>query len=449
MKKGRSGSNEAVHVGGRVAAARAISPENIDAFFAQVGEKLREGRSGEAERLLLKTIESYDHSPDNFANLKRLLAFTLETTGRYKESLDAIQPFETEENRARLSTETQVRVIAQLAIAYNNVGDQPKAVTLLKDTLARAEENELRHLYGTIHIALARVYRRLSEYPISRDHANKALASFRETGNWLGMAEAYREIANSLHQEGNSEKAIENFQLGIKIIDGNSAPFMLGKLYTETDIYRFFRDDHAINVATRTVEAKLSGAMPLDIFVFEGTVVNAPNGTGEWNRFAGRPMKDWVADLAKVAGDERLCRSDRACRFKNDHRPAPHERGGRANGARDHGHAPDLHAADRGRLRAGGSARAHHVLCPGVLAVHDDGAFLERAGGDRGVRAAVPALGAGDARGVRLPLRLEHFPDPRPALWHRGMADQPGPGGAGRRVGFDRAPGQQHVEECL
>ena len=41
--------------------------------------------------------------------------------------------------------------------------------------------------------------------------------------------------------------------------------------------------------------------MPLDIFVFEGTVVQAPNGTGEWNRFAGRPMKDWVADLARVA----------------------------------------------------------------------------------------------------------------------------------------------------
>ncbi len=32
----------------------------------------------------------------------------------------------------------------------------------------------------------------------------------------------------------------------------------------------------------------VSGAIPLDIFVFEGTVVNAPNGTGEWNRFAGR-----------------------------------------------------------------------------------------------------------------------------------------------------------------
>ena len=45
----------------------------------------------------------------------------------------------------------------------------------------------------------------------------------------------------------------------------------------------------------------ISGAMPLDILVFEGTVVQAPNGTGQWNRFAGRAMKDWVGDLAQVA----------------------------------------------------------------------------------------------------------------------------------------------------
>ena len=51
-------------------------------------------------------------------------------------------------------------------------------------------------------------------------------------------------------------------------------------------------------ICKKMLKALVSGEMPLDIFVFEGTVVNAPNGTGEWNRFAGRPMKDWVEDLA-------------------------------------------------------------------------------------------------------------------------------------------------------
>jgi hydrogenase small subunit len=45
----------------------------------------------------------------------------------------------------------------------------------------------------------------------------------------------------------------------------------------------------------------LAGRTALDIFVFEGTVIQAPGGTGEWNRFAGRPMKEWVAALARVA----------------------------------------------------------------------------------------------------------------------------------------------------
>jgi len=45
----------------------------------------------------------------------------------------------------------------------------------------------------------------------------------------------------------------------------------------------------------------VSGATPLDVLVFEGTVINAPGGTGEWNRFAGRPMKDWLDELAGVA----------------------------------------------------------------------------------------------------------------------------------------------------
>ncbi len=213
--------------------SRAISHDNIDTLFSSVGQKLREGLSGEAEQILINTIERYSHTPDDLANLKRLLSFTLETAGRYKESLETIRQYDSEEDLDPLGIETQVRVTTQLAIAFNNKGDHPKAVTLLKETYEKAQSNELPHLLGTIEIALARVYRKLAELPICRDYAQKALDHFRGTGNWLGMAEAYREIANSYHQEGNSEKAVENFELGINIIGENSAPFMLGKLYTD------------------------------------------------------------------------------------------------------------------------------------------------------------------------------------------------------------------------
>ena len=113
--------------------------------------------------MLLETIENHPHTPDNLANLKRLLSYTLETLGRYKEAIEAVKPYETEENLEGLEIETQLKVITQLAISYNNLSDYPKAVTLLKQTLQKAKEHELTHLYGRIHIALSRVYRKLNE----------------------------------------------------------------------------------------------------------------------------------------------------------------------------------------------------------------------------------------------------------------------------------------------
>ena len=44
-----------------------------------------------------------------------------------------------------------------------------------------------------------------------------------------------------------------------------------------------------------------SGKKDLDIFVFEGTVIMGPNGSGRFNMFADRPMKDWVTELASKA----------------------------------------------------------------------------------------------------------------------------------------------------
>jgi tetratricopeptide (TPR) repeat protein len=219
-----------------------IDAGNIDRIFSEVGQKLRDGLSSEAESILLATLSNYSHTPDDLATLKRLLSFTLETVGRYKESLEAVKPFESDENLSRLRTETQVRVTTQLAIAYNNLNDHPKAVTLLKENLEKARENELFHLSGSIDIGLARVYRKLNECSISRDYAEKSLNYFREHGDWLGIAEAYREIALSYHQEGNSQKSLEYFDLGIQIIGERSAPFMLGKLYTDmSGAYWFLR----------------------------------------------------------------------------------------------------------------------------------------------------------------------------------------------------------------
>ncbi len=228
-----------------------LKPKNVSVFGAKAklhsnppkqnsadiiklaGQKLDEGFSAEAERILRETIENRTHTPDDLANLKRLLAYTLETLGRYKEAIEIVRLYETEEILHSLTLETQIKVITQLAICYNNLSDYPKAVTLLKQSLQKAKDAELTQVFGRIHIALSRVYRKLNEHPIARDHAEKALNSFRENGKWRGMAESYQAIATSFYQQGNSEKSLEYFDLAIKIVGERIAPFLLGKLYSD------------------------------------------------------------------------------------------------------------------------------------------------------------------------------------------------------------------------
>src|SRR5438309_986631 len=117
-----------------------LSEEQLQNIFLTAGRSLREGQSSKAEDLLRRSIEQHSYEADDFADLKRLLSFTLETVGRYKESLDVVKPFEDEEVLSRLKIETQIKITTQLAVAYNNLNDHPKAVTLLKENLKKAEE---------------------------------------------------------------------------------------------------------------------------------------------------------------------------------------------------------------------------------------------------------------------------------------------------------------------
>jgi hydrogenase-4 transcriptional activator len=260
--------------------------ERLRRVFLSVGTNLREGFSSKAETTLRSELESGPHKPDDFAVLKRLLSFTLETLGRYKESLETLKPYEDEEVLGRLSLDTQVRVTTQLAVAYNNLNDHPKAVTLLKENLAKAEHNNLRHLIGAIDSGLARVYRKLNECPICRDHAENALKFFRETGDWLGMAEAYREMALSYHQEGNSERSLEYFELGIQIIGDRSAPFMLGKIYTDmSGAYWFLRrPQEGVECLERSIKFFEQTEHVLNsVIAYNNLGINLMH-SGEWSR---------------------------------------------------------------------------------------------------------------------------------------------------------------------
>jgi transcriptional regulator with GAF, ATPase, and Fis domain len=205
----------------------------LDTVFTIVGQKLTGGFSAAAEKILVETIENYDHAPETLAELKRLLSFTRQTLGRYQEAYAPVAAYENEEVLNSLQLETQIKMTTQVGTCFTYLSDYPKAVTLLKRSLKRAEEYNLNQLYGTIYIELARVYRKFNEYSICRDHAEKSLSAFREEGDWRGMAESYQTIGMSHYQEGNTEKSLENFQHAVKIIGERSAPYLLGKIYSD------------------------------------------------------------------------------------------------------------------------------------------------------------------------------------------------------------------------
>jgi len=228
--KNDSGGNSSRSAGSK---GRKLPDERLPEIFAEVRENLDKGLSAHAEQILRDTLENYSHSPDDEGKLTRYLSYTLETLGRYKEALEVIDRYDNEELIAELAPENQVSVINQLAISLNNTNEHPKAVTLLNYSLERAEEEGLTDLLGEIYVALARVYRKLAEFPIAIDNAKKALNHYREQGNWRGMAESYHTIATNFSAEGNSKEALENFQLAIKIIGEHSAPFLLGKIYSD------------------------------------------------------------------------------------------------------------------------------------------------------------------------------------------------------------------------
>ena len=142
----------------RIRKGRTITKSNLAETLSQIEKKLTSGQAAEAEKLIIHTLTTYSNSFENQAKLNRLLSFALEKQGRYAPSLKVLKPFEPEDILSRLKSKTYVSVLAQLAIAYSNLGVSAKAFKLLNTALEFADSNEFNEFHIEIYVALARVY---------------------------------------------------------------------------------------------------------------------------------------------------------------------------------------------------------------------------------------------------------------------------------------------------
>jgi len=205
------------------------SPTSLKNELAEINHLLDKGLSIEARSRLSELISAARNEAEVLAEGRLALSIALEMHGDYRMSLQAIAMYEPEEAKANLPGELTLKLRVQVAVAYNYCGDHPKAISLLKAAL-RDVPNE--PSAAGVYTALARAYRSINEYPIARDYSEKALAVYRQSGNWRGLAEAYFGIAATDHQEARNEAALANFDQALKIIGDHPATFLLGKIYS-------------------------------------------------------------------------------------------------------------------------------------------------------------------------------------------------------------------------
>ena len=205
------------------------SPEALADDLEVVRGLLDQGLTTEARSRLNLLLAQTRTQPALLAQARWALSIALEMQGRYRESLDAVAMYEDTEARAKLDPTLSARLRVQIALAYNYNRDHPKAVALLKATQRDVPEDGPEA--GAVYAALARVYRSISEYPIARDYSHRALESYRQTGDWRGLAEAYLGLANADVQEGLHEQSLENFGQALKLAGDHPASFLLGRIY--------------------------------------------------------------------------------------------------------------------------------------------------------------------------------------------------------------------------
>jgi hydrogenase-4 transcriptional activator len=207
------------------------SNESLLRELDQIRSLLDQGLPTEAKDRLTVLISNARNNPSVLALARCVLSTALEQQGHYRDSLAAVAMYESPEARPKLDEQTLSFLRVQIALSYNLNGDHPKAIAMLKSTLRDYAESGAANL-GNIYTALSRVYRSISEYPIARDYAQRALEQFRQNGEWHGLAEAYFGVGMADIHEGNYEACLENYEQVLKLIGDKPAAYLLGRTYS-------------------------------------------------------------------------------------------------------------------------------------------------------------------------------------------------------------------------
>ena len=216
----------------RAAPRRPTAPPAFPESIAAARELLDRGLPSKAEELLQKLIKDRGRDVTLHAEACRQLSIAHEMRGRYRDALVAVETYESDDSRASLDIHTDLQLRVQIALGYLLADDVPKAIALANIALRDAIDYELEAETGAAYVVLARAYQGFGEYAFARDYADKALECYRHTGDWRGMAEAYRRSAAAHFYEGDDEKALAGYEQMLDLIGDRPAAFLLSRAYS-------------------------------------------------------------------------------------------------------------------------------------------------------------------------------------------------------------------------
>lgn len=196
----------------------------INIGFCQI--EMRELES--AMEIFVKLKNSRDESGSNSYSIDVGLAFLNSCVGAKKEAEELAEKLYADRENSQL-VGTGYKLVF-LAATYQNLGETEKALSLYRQAIAIADQNQYTTIKAKALSGIAALYRERGEFDQAQQHHAEAIEILDRASAKLERAEACYQLALTEQKLGNIEKSQENFDRAIQLFSEMDASKQVEKV---------------------------------------------------------------------------------------------------------------------------------------------------------------------------------------------------------------------------
>lgn len=214
---------------------------------------LRRNADQEASRYFSELLTEPNLSSEQECSVRCMLSKSLENMNQYREALKVLSKYEQSGTKEEFPLELRGNINLRLGWVYSWLGDHPKAIALLNQSLKEFKEINQEVGIGEAYHALGRTYIvELEEYKIARDHLLEAIEYQRRASDPHALAQTYLRLGLIDYQEGHLKTAKDRFLEAASLAEGSTDHSLQGALHINLAAVYF--DQCEIETATRSYE---------------------------------------------------------------------------------------------------------------------------------------------------------------------------------------------------